>query len=80
MIKTEEKYGDKIKRSLKDRVVYQRCWNKACSYINGIPMLLQENLKLEEILIESNENQKTLAKTCFNIGTIYIKIMKKKRH
>ena len=73
LTKTEKDYGDKIKRSLKDRVVYQRCRIKACSYMNEISLLLQENLKLEEILNESNENQKTLAKTCFTIGTIYFK-------
>ena len=73
LTKTEKEYGDKIKRSLKDRAVYQRCRIKACSYMNDINLLLQENLKLEEILSESNENQKTLAKTCFTIGTIYFK-------
>ena len=79
LIKTEKEYGDKIKRSLKDRVVYQRCRIKACSYTKDISILLQENLKLEEILSESNENQKTLAKTCFAIGTIYFKNNEKEK-
>ena len=35
-------------------------------------LYLQENLKLEEILNETNENQKTLAKTCISIGYIYL--------
>ena len=76
---TENKYGDKIKRNLKDRVVYQRCRIKACSYTNDIETLLQENLRLEEILSESNENQKTLAKTCVKIGTIYLEIKEKEK-
>ena len=71
LVNTENQFGDKIKRSLKDRVVYQRCRIKACSYNNDISLLLKENLKLEEILSESNENQKTLAKTCVQIGSIY---------
>ena len=71
LVNTERDFGDKIKRSLKDRVVYQRCRIKACSYNNDISLLLKENLKLEEILSESNENQKTLAKTCVQIGSIY---------
>ena len=79
LIKTEKEYGDKIKRSLKDRVVYQRCRIKACSYTKDISILLQENLKLEEILSESNENQKTLAKTCVKIGTIYLEIKEKEK-
>ena len=33
---------------------------------------LKENLKLEQILNEANENQKALAKTCINIGYIYL--------
>ena len=79
LIKTEKEYGDKIKRSLKDRVVYQRCRIKACSYTKDVSILLQENLKLEDILSESNENQKTLAKTCFAIGTIYFKNNEKEK-
>ena len=79
LIKTEKDYGDKVKRSLKDRVVYQRCRIKACSYSNDVSILLQENLKLEDILSESNENQKTLAKTCFTIGTIYFKNKEKEK-
>ena len=79
LIKTEREFGDKIKRSLKDRVVYQRCRIKACSYTKDVSILLKENLKLEEILSESNENQKTLAKTCFAIGTIYFKNNEKEK-
>ena len=72
LVKTEKEFGDKIKRSLKDRVVYQRCRIKACELSKDIEILLQENLKLEEILSESSENQKTLAKTCVRIGSIYL--------
>ena len=71
LTKTENEYGDKIKRSLKDRIAYQRCRINVCSYISNTSLLLQENLKLEEILSENNENQKALGKTCFTIGTIY---------
>ena len=79
LIKNEKDYGDKIKRSLKDRVVYQRCRIKACSLSKEDSVLLEENLRLEEILSESNENQKTLAKTCFTIGTLYYKNNEKEK-
>ena len=79
LIKNEKDYGDKIKRSLKDRVVYQRCRIKACSFSKEDSVLLEENLRLEEILSESNENQKTLAKTCFTIGTLYFKNNEKEK-
>ena len=79
LIKTEEKYGDKIKRTLKDRVVFQRCRIKACSLISDVSNLLQEYLQLENILNESNENQKTLAKTCAKIGYIYIENNEKEK-
>ena len=72
LCETEEKYGDKVQRSLKDRVVFQRCKIKACSYIKDINQYLKEHLILESILTESNENQKTLAKTCISIGYIYL--------
>ena len=71
LIRTEKEYGDKMKRSLKDRVVFQRCRIKACSLCGDVSNLLEEYLKLENILSESNENQKTLAKTCAQIGCIY---------
>ena len=79
LVKTEKEYGDKIKRSLKDRVVYQRCRIKACELSKDIAILLQENLKLEDILNESNENQKTLAKTCVRIGSIYLENKEKEK-
>ncbi len=69
---TDDNYSDKIQRSLKNRVVFQRCRIKASSYIKDMDLYLQENLKLEEILNETNENQKTLAKTCISIGYIYL--------
>ena len=72
LCETEEKFGDKVQRSLKDRVVFQRCKIKACSYIKDIDQYLKEHLILESILSESNENQKTLAKTCISIGYIYL--------
>ena len=77
LVKTEDDFGEKIKRSLKDRVVYQRCKIKICEFFDDINILLNENLKLEEILSESNENQKTMAKTCVTIGTIYLETNKK---
>ena len=72
LINTENEFGDKIKRSLKDRVIYQRCRIKACSYNNDINNLLEEHLKLVEILKETDENKKTLAKTLVQIGSIYL--------
>lgn len=62
----------KINRSLKDRVVYQRCRIKACSLNNDINALLEEHLKLVDILKETDENKKTLAKTLVQIGSIYL--------
>ena len=76
---TEKEFGDKIKRSLKDRAIYQKCVIKACSYNNDIDLLLEENLKLVEILKESDENKKTLAKTLVQIGQIYLENKKKKK-
>ena len=72
LIYTEREFGDKLKRSLKDRVVYQRCRIKACSLNNDINNLLDEHLKLVEILKETDENKKTLAKTLVQIGSIYL--------
>ena len=69
---TDDNYSDKIQRSIKNRVVFQRCRIKASSYVKDMDLYLQENLKLEEILNETNENQKTLAKTCISIGYIYL--------
>ena len=71
LVSTDDNYSDKFQRSLKNRVVYQRCRIKACSLIKDMDLYLQENLKLEQILNEANENQKALAKTCINIGFIY---------
>jgi tetratricopeptide (TPR) repeat protein len=72
LIMTENEFGDKFKRSLKDRVIYQRCRIKACSYNNDINNLLEEHLKLVDILKETDENRKTLAKTLVQIGSIYL--------
>ena len=72
LIETEREYGNKINRSLKDRVVYQRCRIKACSLNNDINALLEEHLKLVDILKETDENKKTLAKTLVQIGSIYL--------
>ena len=72
LINTEIEFGDKTKRSLKDRVIYQRCRIKACSLNNDINNLLEEHLKLVEILKETDENKKTLAKTLVQIGSIYL--------
>ena len=71
LVSTDDNYSDKFQRSLKNRVVYQRCRIKASSLIKDMDLYLQENLKLEQILNEANENQKALAKTCINIGFIY---------
>ena len=76
---TEKEFGDKIKRSLKDRAIYQKCVIKACSYNNDIDLLLEENLKLVEILKESDENKKTLAKTLVQIGSIYLENNEKEK-
>ena len=40
--------------------------------MNDYRLLLKENLNLEKILEGTNENQKTLAKTCISIGYIYL--------
>ena len=72
LVSTDDNYSDKFQRSLKNRVVYQRCRIKASSLIKDMDLYLQENLKLEQILNEANENQKALAKTCINIGYIYL--------
>ena len=79
LIITEKEYGDKIKRSLKDRVIYQRCRIKACSLNNDINNLLEEHLKLVDILKETDENKKTLAKTLVQIGTIYLENNEKEK-
>ena len=79
LINTEKEYGDKIKRSLKDRVIYQRCRIKACSLNNDINNLLEEHLKLVDILKETDENKKTLAKTLVQIGTIYLENNEKEK-
>jgi tetratricopeptide (TPR) repeat protein len=72
LVSTDDNYSDKFQRSLKNRVVYQRCRIKASSLIKDMDIYLKENLKLEQILNEANENQKALAKTCINIGYIYL--------
>ena len=72
LVKTEKKYGDKFTRPLKDRIIYQRCCIKACSFTKNKDLYLKEYLNLESILNESNENQTTLAKTCINIGYLYL--------
>ena len=79
LILTEQEFGDKIQRSLKDRVVYQRCRIKACTKNNDINTLLNENFRLVEILKETDENKKTLAKTLVEIGTIYLENNEKER-
>ena len=76
---TEKKYADKVERSLKDRVVFQRSKIQASSSLNDIYKYLEEYLKLEQILNETQENQKTLAKTCISIGYIYLEIRDKEK-
>ncbi len=72
LVSTDDNYSDKFQRSLKNRVVFQKCRIKASSLIKDMDIYLKENLKLEQILNEANENQKALAKTCINIGYIYL--------
>jgi tetratricopeptide (TPR) repeat protein len=67
----DEKYNDKF-NSIKDKVVFLRCKIKCCYNMNDYRLLLKENLNLEKILEGTNENQKTLAKTCISIGYIYL--------
>ena len=69
---TQNKYNDKIERSIKDRVVYQRCKINTILNLKNMDKYLEENLELEKILSQTNENQKTLAKTCITIGYIYL--------
>lgn len=69
---TEEKYSDKIERSLKDKVNYQKYRIELCANLKDMDLYLKENLKLEEILNNENENKKTLAKTCVTIAYIYL--------
>ena len=79
LIKTEDNFGEKIKRSLKDRAIYQRSKIKICEFFDDITILLRENLKMEKILSESNENQKAMAKTCVTIGAIYLENNEKEK-
>ena len=76
---TDTNYGDKFERSLKDKVVYQRCRIKACSFTKNKELYLKEHLRLENILNESNENQKTMAKTYINIGYLYLENNEKEK-
>ena len=62
----------KIKRSLKDKVNYQKYRIELCANLKNMDLYLKENLKLEEILSNENENKKTLAKTCVTIAYIYL--------
>lgn len=69
---TEEKYANKIKRTIKSRAIYQKCVIKACSTLKDLDLYLNEFFKLERILKESSENQKQLAKAYIAIGYIYL--------
>lgn len=69
---TENIYGNKIKRSIKNRSIYQKCVIKACSSLKNLDLYLDEFFRLEAILKESNENQKQLAKAFIAIGYIYL--------
>ena len=72
LVKNEDEYGEKMDRSLKDKVIYQRCRIKACDLNKDIDGLLKEYLIMESILSENNENQKALAKTYDKIALIYL--------
>ena len=52
LIKTEKEFGDKIKRTLKDRVVYQRCRIKACSYSKDVSIVLNENNEKQKLWLK----------------------------
>ena len=67
----EKEFGEMANRTLKNRVVYQRCVIKVCSFLKNTNLYLNEYLKLEDILKNANENKKALAKTYIAIGHIY---------
>ena len=75
--KNEKDYGDKVERSLKEKLDYQKCKIKACSYNKGDSILLEEYLKIEDILNEQNVNTNNLAKLCIKIGNLYFKTNEK---
>lgn len=69
---TDEKYSGKMERTVKDRFVFQKYRIKYCSFKKDVSLYLEENLKLEEILNETEENRKTLGRTCISIGYAYL--------
>ena len=78
LCKTEDDYDMKVERSAKHRFVYQKLRIKYSESVNNIgtqtnqDLYLEEHLRLEAILNQTNENQKALAKTCVSIGCIYL--------
>ena len=74
ILKKTDEYNNGYNRTVKDRVIYQRL---ICSVASFFPdnndCYLNELLKLEDILKDYNENQKTLARTYLQIGHIYKK-------
>jgi hypothetical protein len=78
LCKTEDDYDMKVERSAKQRFVYQKLRIKYSESVNNIgsqtnqDLYLEEHLRLEAILNQTNENQKALAKTCVSIGCIYL--------
>ena len=72
IVDTDDKYTDKCKRSLKDRVIFQKLRIDLSSNLKDMDLYLKENLKLEEMLEKEDKSKKTLAKICVNIAYIYL--------
>ena len=71
--KTDDEYNNGYNRTIKDRVIYQRLICSFASFFEDNDYYLKELFKLEEILKDCNENQKTLARTYLQIGHIFKK-------
>lgn len=74
-----KKYDDKTIRELKQIYAYQKNKIKYCMHLNDMALLLNERLKLEKILRESNENQKALVRECISIGYTYLEMQNKEK-
>lgn len=69
---TDEKYSEKANRPVKERFIFQKHKIKYCTILKDINLYLNEHLQLEKILNETDENRKTLARTCISIAYAYL--------
>lgn len=73
LCKTDNDYGNKTERTTKNKFIYQKKRIKYCMHLdNNKELYLEEFLRLERILTETNENPNALAKTCLSIAVIYL--------